>query len=479
MTQQVTLTTQDNVAIITLNNPPVNGLSFDVRRGLADQVEAAIADDAIQAIVLTGAGRMFCGGADIRQFGQTPPPDAVSLPDVLDRLEAADKPVVAALHGVAAGGGLEVALACHHRLAAVGTRVGLPEVTLGFVPGAGGTQRLPRLIGVRHALDVIVRGTLLPAEKARALGIVDEVVEGDILAGAVSFARGLVGRPDAIRRVRDLDQHLAEAREHPELFDEYRASMAKRARGYEAPYACVDCVERAVTLPFAEALRAERQTFSTLVASPQSKALRHAFFAEREVTKIPDVPKGTPTQPIETAAVVGCGTMGGGIAMSLANAGVPVTVFEVSADALERGLAVIEKNYASTVSKGRLSSDDVTRRMALITPSTRHEDLAQADIVIEAVFEEMDLKTEVFRRLDEVCKPETILATNTSTLDVDEIAAATSRPDQVIGTHFFSPRSRHAPHGERAREGNLAAHDRHRHAAVEASGQGRGPGRGL
>ena len=439
MAQQVTLTKQDTVGIITLDNPPVNGLSFEVRQGLADQVEAAVADDAIEAIVVAGAGRMFCGGADIRQFGQTPPPNAASLPEVINQLEAADKPVVAAIHGVAAGGGLEVALGCHHRLAAPGTRLGLPEVTLGFVPGAGGTQRLPRLIGVRPALDVIVGGKLLPVEKATALGIVDEVVEGDVLPAAVAYARDLVGRPDAIRRVRDLDAHLVAARERPELFDEYRATMAKRARGYQAPYACVDCVERAVTMPFADGLRAERETFSNLVAGEQSRALRHAFFAEREVSQIPDVPKNTPTQPIETAAVVGCGTMGGGIAMSLANAGIPVTVYEVSDDALRRGMDIIEKNYAATVSKGRLSSDDMARRMALIAPTTRHEDLTSADIVIEAVFEEMDLKKEVFGRLDAVCKPDAILATNTSTLDVDEIAAATTRPDRVIGTHFFSP----------------------------------------
>ena len=439
MADGVTLTRDENIGIITLDNPPVNGLSFAVRRGLADQIETALSDDAIEAVVVRGAGKMFCGGADIRQFGQTPPANAVNLPDAINRLEDSPKPVVAAIHGVAAGGGLEVALGCHHRLAAPRTRLGLPEVTLGFVPGAGGTQRLPRLIGVQNVLDVIVGGQLLPSDRAHALGIVDEIVEGDLLARAIEFARGLVGQSGAVRKVSEREEGLEDARSNPALFDDFRKKMARRARGFDAPYACVECIEAAVALPFAAGLAREREIFSTLVASDQSKAQRHVFFAEREVAKIPDVPKDTPTLVVETGAVIGCGTMGGGIAMNFANAGVPVTVFEVSQDALDRGMATIRKNYAATVSKGRLAQADMDRRVSLITPTLSYDDVAQADVAIEAVLEEMELKKRVFETLDATCKADTILATNTSTLDVNEIAAATSRPDKVIGTHFFSP----------------------------------------
>ncbi len=439
MADGVTLTRDDNIGIITLDNPPVNGLSFAVRRGLADQVEAALSDDTIEAIVITGAGKMFCGGADIRQFGQTPPADAANLPAVINRIEDSSKPVVAAIHGVAAGGGLEVGLGCHYRLASTGTRLGLPEVTLGFVPGAGGTQRLPRLIGVQNALDVIVNGRLLPSERAQALGIVDEVVDGDLLTRAVTFARGLVGQPDAVRKVSEREEGLEDARSNPAIFSDFRKKMARRARGFDAPYACVECIEYAVTLPFEAGLAKEREIFSSLVTSDQAKAQRHVFFAEREVAKIPDVPKDTPTLAVETAAVIGSGTMGGGIAMNFANAGLPVTVFEVSRDALDKGMATIRKNYAATVSKGRLAQAEMDRRMSLISPTLSYDDLAQADLVVEAVFEEMDLKKRIFGTLDATCKAEAILATNTSTLDVNEIATATNRPEKVIGTHFFSP----------------------------------------
>ena len=439
MADGVTLTRDDNIGIITLDNPPVNGLSFAVRRGLADQVEAALSDDTIEAIVITGAGKMFCGGADIRQFGQTPPANAANLPAVINRIEDSSKPVVAAIHGVAAGGGLEVGLGCHYRLASTGTRLGLPEVTLGFVPGAGGTQRLPRLIGVQNALDVIVNGRLLPSERAQALGIVDEVVDGDLLTRAVTFARGLVGQPDAVRKVSEREEGLEDARSNPAIFSDFRKKMARRARGFDAPYACVECIEYAVTLPFEAGLAKEREIFSSLVTSDQAKAQRHVFFAEREVAKIPDVPKDTPTLAVETAAVIGSGTMGGGIAMNFANAGLPVTVFEVSRDALDKGMATIRKNYAATVSKGRLAQAEMDRRMSLISPTLSYDDLAQADLVVEAVFEEMDLKKRIFGTLDATCKAEAILATNTSTLDVNEIATATNRPEKVIGTHFFSP----------------------------------------
>ena len=429
----------DDVALLRLTNPPVNGLSFAMRAALGARVAEALADDAVEALVIAGADRMFCGGADIREFSAPPPPGAASLPAILDEIEASPKPMVAAIHGVAAGGGMEVALACHVRLAAPGTRLGLPEVTLGILPGAGGTQRMPRLIGFEKALDVIVVGKLHPVEKAVALGFVDECVEGDLLATAIARARQLAADRTPLRRASELEEHLEAARGRPEIFDDFRKKMAKRARGFDAPYACVDCVEKALTMPYAAALKNERAVFNRLRESDQSAAQRHAFFAEREVAKIPDVPKDTPALPIATAGVVGCGTMGGGIAMSIANAGLPVTVLESSQEALDRGMAIIRKNYAATVAKGRLLQAEMDARLARITPTLEDADLGAADVVIEAVFEELPLKQEVFSRLDRACKPEAILATNTSTLDVNVIAASTSRPEQVIGTHFFSP----------------------------------------
>ena len=434
----VTLTRDANVGIITLRNPPVNGLSFGVRRGLADSVDEVLAEPGIDAIVITGAGRMFSAGADIREHGTPPPSGTPVLPHVITQIEDSSRPVVAAIHGVAAGGGLEVALGCHYRLAAPGTRLGLPEVTLGFVPGAGGTQRLPRLIGVEQALEMIVSGTLVPVDRAHALGLVDEIIDDDLLTAAAAFARGLVGRPNAIRKTRELGR-LDDARRNPSMFDEFRARMAKRARGFVAPFACVDAVQMAVELPFDTALAKERDLFQRLVASDQSKALRHVFFAEREAAKIPDVPKDTPIRSIHAAAVIGCGTMGGGIAMTFANGGIPVAVLESSEEALDRGMAIVRKHYAATVEKGRLSQADMDARMARITPTIRYEDVATADIVVEAVFEEMDVKQHVFRTLNERCRPDAILATNTSTLDVNEIAAVTDNPARVIGTHFFSP----------------------------------------
>ena len=439
MPGSVTLERHGDVALLRLDNPPVNGLSFAMRAALGERVREALADDAIAAMVIAGADRMFCGGADIREFSAPPPPGAASLPAILDEMEASPKPVVAAIHGVAAGGGMEVALACHVRLAAPGTRLGLPEVTLGILPGAGGTQRMPRLIGVEAALDVIVGGKLHPVDKAVALGFVDECVDGDLVSAAVARARRLAADGAPLRRASKLEEHVEAARGRPEIFDDFRKKMAKRARGFEAPYACVDCVETALTMPYAAALKNERAVFNRLRQSDQSAAQRHAFFAEREVAKIPDVPKTTPVQRVSSLAVVGCGTMGGGIAMSIANAGLPVTILESSQEALDRGLAIIRKNYAATVSKGRLSQAEMDARLARIAPTLDHARLGEADVVIEAVFEEMPLKKEVFARLDRVCKPDAILATNTSTLDVNEIAAATSRPEQVIGTHFFSP----------------------------------------
>ena len=437
----MSVSNRDGVAVVTLHNPPVNGLGFAVRTDLRAAIDAAANDNDVRALVITGSGKMFSAGADISEFGKTPPTGTPPLPELINTLEASEKPVVAAIHGVALGGGFELALGCHLRLAAPDTRVGLPEVTLGILPGAGGTQRLPRLIGVPAALDVIVSGTMVPAAKALALGMVDEVVDGDVavVEAAVARARELVAGDAAPRRASALDDRLAEARGKPEIFADFRKKMARRARGFEAPYACVDCIETAVSTPFAEGVAVERATFMKLVASDQSKAQRHAFFAERQAAKISDVPKDTPTLPIATAAVIGCGTMGGGIAMNFANAGIPVKVFEVSQEGLDKGLGLITTNYGATVKKGRLSQAKMDERLGLISTTLSYEDLGDADVVIEAVFEEMGLKKEVFGKLDAACKPEAILASNTSTLDVDEIASATSRPDKVIGTHFFSP----------------------------------------
>ena len=439
MSDVVTVSNRNGVAIVTLQNPPVNGLGFAVRTELEAALRTATDDDTVQALVITGDGKMFSGGADIREFGQPPPEGTPPLPKLIDTIEASDKPVIAAIHGVALGGGCEVTLGCHVRLATPDARVGLPEVTLGILPGAGGTQRMPRLVGVPAALDLIVNGKLVPAKQALALGIIDDIIEGDIVDAAVAHARRMVSENLPIRRASALDDKVIEARSTPEVFDDFRKTMARRARGFEAPFACVDCVEAAVNLPFTEGIVTERARFRELVASDQSKAQRHAFFAERQVSKIPDVPKSTPTLPLDTAAVIGCGTMGGGIAMNFANAGIPVTVFEVSQEALDKGLTTIRKNYAATVSKGRLSQSEMDQRLSLISTTVDYNDLTSVDVVVEAVFEDMALKKEVFGKLDTVCQPETILATNTSTLDVNEIAAATSRPSKVIGTHFFSP----------------------------------------
>jgi len=427
------------VAVVALLNPPVNGLGSAVRAGLKAALDDLLSDSSVAGIVIIGDGRMFSAGADIREFGNTPPPDVPNLPELIDRLEESSKPVVAAIHGVAAGGGLELALGCHYRIAAPKTRLGLPEVTLGILPGAGGTQRLPRVAGVEAALDLIVSGRLVSEREALKLGIVDEIADGDLVAAAVDRIQVLAAAGTAPRRSSERDDGLAAARSDPALFDDFRKSMAKRARGMNAPYACVRCIEAAIRLPFAEGRRFEHQEFRKLVDAVEARAMRHAFFAEREIAKIPDVPGDTPTRPIATAGVIGCGTMGGGIAMVFANAGIPVTVVENDPGALDVGLAKIRANYQTTVDKGRLAQTAMDQRMALITGATGFDAIADADIVVEAVFEEMPIKQQVFGILDQTCKPGAILATNTSTLDVDAIAAATGRPESVIGTHFFSP----------------------------------------
>ena len=429
------------VGVITLANPPVNALSLPVRTGVRDALASGLEDPELEAFVIHGEGRMFSAGADIREFDTGVAGESPTLPELIALVEASPKPVVAALHGSALGGGCELPLGCHGRVAAVGTRMGLPEVTLGIVPGAGGTQRLPRLIGVLPALEAIVSGKPMSAERAHELALVDELVADarDLVEVAVEAAQRLASAPGPLPNARDRDDLLAEARERPELFEEFRSGIARRVRGFEAPFACVDCVEAAVQLPFEEGLAFERETFIRCRSSEQSKAQRHVFFAEREARRVRGVGRDTPSLSVDSAAVLGCGTMGGGIAMCFANAGIPVRVTETSQGALDHGMEKIRSNYAATVSKGRLSAEDAETRLASIDPTLELETLTEVDIVIEAVFEDMELKKEIFARLDTICRPDAIMATNTSSLDVNEIAAVTSRPEQVVGLHFFSP----------------------------------------
>jgi 3-hydroxyacyl-CoA dehydrogenase len=437
ISQSVDLDRRGHIAVLTVNNPPVNALSQHVRQGLHDGLTQAAGDPDVQAIVITCAGRTFVAGADITEFGK--PPREPGLHVVLDLIEGAPKPVVAAIHGTALGGGLEVTLACHYRVGVKTARFGLPEVKLGILPGAGGTQRLPRVVGVPKALSMIVSGDPIGADEALKAGLIDEIVDGDLTAAGVAFAEKVVREKRPLKKIRDLDDKIAPARGKPEIFADFRKSVARQTRGFRAPENCIKAVEAAVNLPFDQGLKRERELFQELLVSPESKAQRYFFFAEREAAKIPDVPADTRSRDIKKAAVLGAGTMGGGIAMNFANAGIPVTVVEVAQDALDRGLGVVRKNYEATASRGRLTMQDVEKRMGLISGTTDWSKIADADIVVEAVFEEMPIKKEVFAKIDGICKPGAVLATNTSTLDVDEIASATRRPDDVIGMHFFSP----------------------------------------
>ncbi len=425
------------VGVVTVNSPPVNALSQGVRAGILGGIQAGIADASVSAIVLTCAGRTFIAGADITEFGK--PPREPSLKEVIDTMEASTKPVIAAIHGTALGGGLETALGCHYRVAVASAKVGLPEVKLGLLPGAGGTQRLPRVVGVPIALDLITSGEHVPAPKAHKLGLIDELIDGDLVAGAIAFAKKIVAEGRPLVKISDQNEKLEEARKNPTLFDDFRKANARRFRGFEAPENCIKAIEAAVNLPFPQALARERELFLELLAGEQAKAQQYIFFAERQAAKIPDVPADTPLIDIKSAGVIGAGTMGGGIAMNFLQAGIPVTIVETSKEALDRGIDIIRKNYAATVSKGRLTQEKMNGYMSLLTGTTNLEDVRDADIVIEAIFENMDVKKEVFTKLDRICKQGAILATNTSTLDIDEIGSVTSRPDYVIGLHFFSP----------------------------------------
>src|SRR5712692_2889489 len=424
---------RDGIAVITLNNPPINGLGNALRAAIMQCLQKAEADPAVKAAILIGSAKAFSGGADIREFGQKR--ERPDLPEVNDRQDAMKKPLVAAIGGFALGGGLELALACHYRIALPRTQLGLPEVKLGILPGSGGTQRLPRAIPMAEAVRMMTTGATIPAERAKELGLVDEIAQGDLLDSAISFTKQKIGKP--LPRIRDLKAKLDG--DAGAFFAQVRSRVAKESRGYPAPLEIVACAEAAATRPFDEGRKFERERFNVLVNTPESKALRHAFFAERQTSKIPDVPEDTPVRAVKQAAVVGAGTMGGGIAMSFANAGIPVTLIDTTQEALERGLTTIRKNYLNTVSRGRLKQEEMDKRMSLITPRTGLDAVNHADIIVEAVFERMDVKQEVFRKLDAIAKPGAILASNTSTLDVNQIAAAPRRPQDVVGTHFFSP----------------------------------------
>ena len=432
------LSMDGDVAVITLNSPPVNALSANVREGLFEGFKAATTDPAAKAIVLICEGRTFIAGADITEFGGAS--RGPSLFDVQEMMENSPKPVVAAIHGTALGGGLEVALVAHYRVAVPSARLGLPEVNLGLLPGAGGTQRLPRVAGPEKALEMMTSGRHAPASEALAMGLVDELAEeGKLREAAVAFARRCVAENKPLVKVRDNNSKVEAARGKPEIFEAFRKANARKFRGFLAPEYNIRCIEAAVNLPFDEGLAVERKLFGELVTGSQSAAQRYSFFAERQAQKIPDVPDDTPLIPVKSVGIIGAGTMGGGIAMNFANVGIPVTIVEVQKEALERGLKVIRGNYERTASRGGITAAQVEERMALITGSLDMNALAPVDLVIEAVFERMDVKKDIFTKLDAICKPGAILATNTSGLNIDEIASVTKRPEAVIGLHFFSP----------------------------------------
>lgn len=430
--------TDSNIAILTLNSPPVNALSAQVREGLHEGIKKAKDDKSVEAIVLICKGRTFIAGADITEFGKEP--QGPSLFEALDMIENSNKPVIAAIHGTALGGGLEVALTCHYRIAIPSAKCGLPEVQLGLLPGAGGTQRLPRVVGVEKALQMVTSGQHVSAKECLKMGLVDELAsEEKLLEDAVILAKKIVSEKRPLVKIRDMNEKVDAAKGNETIFSEFRKSIARRARGFLAPEYNIQCIEAAVNLPFDEGIKTERKLFMELVTSNQSAAQRYAFFAQRQVAKIPDIPKETEIKSVKSVGVIGAGTMGGGISMNFANVGIPVKIIEQNQERLDKGLSIIRKNYENTANKGRISFDDVEKRMDLIEGNTSLDQLNDCDLIIEAVFENMELKKDIFRQLDQIAKEGTILATNTSALNVNEIADETKRPEDVIGLHFFSP----------------------------------------
>ena len=437
VTDQVDYNVEQTIAVITINNPPVNALSHGVREGIYKGIETASQDDSVTGIVIYCEGRTFIAGADISEFGSAP--KEPHLPAVLTLLDQSTKPVVAAVHGTALGGGLETTLCCNYRVATSDAKFGLPEVHLGLLPGAGGTQRLPRIVGVEKALSMVTSGAPIGASEALESGLIDMIVESDLRAEAIAFAIAKSSQGASHPRVRDNQEKLQSAVESPEIFAQVRKMIARKTRGFLAPEYNIRCIEAAVSQPFDEGIKTEGKLFMELMAGPQSRAQQYFFFAERQASKVAGIDKNTPDLPISKVGVIGGGLMGGGIAMNMANVGIPVTIIETNQAALDRGLGIIRKNYENTASKGRLSAEDVETRCGLINGSLEMESLADCDLIIEAVFENMAVKKDIFSRLDQIAKPEAILASNTSALDLNEIANVTTRPESVIGLHFFSP----------------------------------------
>ncbi|MBS64436.1 3-hydroxyacyl-CoA dehydrogenase NAD-binding domain-containing protein [Salinisphaera sp.] len=433
MSEVVSYERDGDIGVITVDNPPVNALGHAVRQGIVEALDKGMADDGAKALLIIGGGRTFPAGADIREFGK--PPQEPGLPDVVQTLENSDKLLVAAVHGTALGGGMEITLGCDYRVALDSAKMGLPEVNLGLLPGAGGTQRLPRLIGAKAAMQAIVEGKPMKAAKLKEMGVVDEVVSGDLKAEAIAYAEKLIADGAPRRKVSELSVE----KESDNVFSEFEQSIARKKRGFLAPFHCIKAVQAATELDFAAGMKRERELFTELLNSPESAAQRHVFFAEREVGKVPGISKETPQREIKQVGIIGAGTMGGGIAMNFLSAGIPVKMLEMKQEALDKGVALIRKNYEATAKKGRMTSDQVEKCMSLISTSLSYDDLSDVDLVIEAVFENMKVKKQVFGELDRVCKDGAILATNTSTLDVNEIAQSTKRPEDVIGMHFFSP----------------------------------------
>ena len=428
----------ENVGVITLNSPPVNALSANVREGLDSGMKIAIENNDIEAIVIFCEGRTFIAGADISEFGKEP--KGPSLFEVQDVMENSPKPIIAAIHGTALGGGLEVALTCHYRIAVKSAKCGLPEVNLGLLPGAGGTQRLPRLVGVEQALKMVTSGLHLPAEQCLKYGLIDRLVDdSELLNDSVSFAKEIISENKPLKKVRDINEKVEAAKGNDEIFKNFRKSIERKTRGFLAPEYNIQCIEAAVNKSFDEGIKVERDLFIKLISGNQSAAQRYFFFAQRQVAKIPDIPKDTELLNIKKVGIIGAGTMGGGIAMNFANVGIPVTLVEQNQERLDKGIGIIRKNYENTASKGRITLEEVEKRMQCITGNISIDSLSDTDLIIEAVFENMDLKKEIFSKLDLIAKDNAILATNTSALDINEIAETTKRPENVIGLHFFSP----------------------------------------